>query len=1221
MRLTMMMLLASAGFIAAARGDEVKPIQVLLVTGVDHPAHEWKKTTPVICELLEKDQQFAVRVIDDPNLMASAEIFDVDVVFLHFRNDQPLAQEPQVRANLSKFVEQGGGLFVLHFACGAFGDWPEFRNLVGKVWDGTNTHDPRGAFTVEITEVEHPITRGMSDFQTDDELYIGLVGERPVQLLATARSKLTGSEHPMAFAFQYGSGRVFQTPLGHDEKAIRTPETADLIRRGCLWVAEGAAPPIAAEDLPALSPTEALARFSLPAGFEIQLVAAEPDVVNPMTMALDEQNRIYVSQAHTYRYGAEGAPVESPSNPVVRLELDDDGRVARRSEVTAGLADPVMGLAVRNGRLWASNLNQVFTAELTEQGPAAERQVIVQDAETPWNPFGMYRVAFGRDGLLYLCVGDHPTKLSGLNNQVAVRGSTGGVFRFKPDGSDIELLVQGMRAPFSFDTDPFGQMWVLSNGEGNPNRLIHAIPGGDYHFQTRPVDWPWLAGKHPLAPPVWENPAGAHTSVLAYYAAAFPDEFWGNLLVANWGVHGFPSANHVILRHVVDERGELINTEPFLTTTDPRFRPTQIALAPDGNLYVLDWYGMDDENDLTGRLYKISYVGRDATAQPAAGEMAALAGLASRDHLTRWRTRQALLADETTAAAQQVAQQLIEPDALAAVEALWILRQSTWSSAASIMEIGLQHPDWRVRRLAIQLLGEQGVRPAALEQLVDDPHPAVQLEAAMGLPTPADQLRGVAKSLRAGAASLPRLRYRAALEVARLGDQADFESLLTDTDAGVRLAGLIALDEALYEDVRTDSARAALIELIERPRSAALADLLAAAERWPHASLEQPVISALKGDLSAQETICGVAVLRRLKLTPTRDTWGDALDRFWSRAANGEVPLATRDEKLGTLTILAMDQLQPDTLTLLGRLLRDEDSHVRDEAHHVLTISGFGQPVCIELCRQVLCDPSAPLEHQLEAIVSLAQIEQQFSSQAWQELLDSPSPKVALVALRSLRNHVDKAAVNALLDELEPRLVARGAEFAAALKAHAQFAALASASPSVLFQLTAQTEDPQELQRKESLRARLLQQHQQGDPLLGGLVFRSQVCSRCHRSTDPTNPAGPPLAGVAATNSIEYLIDSVLYPSKTIKTGFMRELIVTQDGRTLQGGVARDGDELIVTSLDGKTERLSLQDVEQRRQVNLSLMPDSLELVMSEPELLDLIAYLATLRESLSSDR
>ena len=999
---------------------------------------------------------------------------------------------------------------------------------------------------------------------------------------------------------------------------IAGPWTLPVVIWLSFCIAIDAAPPTSSEIHPVLSPTEALATFSLPKGFKIRLVAAEPDLVNPMTMALDEQGHIYVSLAHTYRYGAKGAPVDPPSNPVVRLELDADGRVARRTEVASGFDDPVMGLAVRDGRIWATNLNQVFTTELDENGQAAERQVIVQDAETPWNPFGMYRIAFGPDGLIYLCVGDHPTKLSGPNNKVAVRGNTGAVFRFKSDGSDIELLVQGMRAPFSFDIDPFGRLWVLSNGEGNPNRLIHAILGGDYHFQTRAVDWSWLAGEHPLAPPVWENPPGAHTTVLAYYSSAFPKKYWGNLLVSNWGVHGFPSANHVILRHVLDERGDLIKTEPFLTTTDPRFRPTQIALAPDGNLYVLDWYGMDDENDLTGRLYKISYVGKDAALQAASAESAAKAGLASRHHLTRRRARQALLASGP-AAAEELAQHVTGPDALAAAESLWTLRQSARPNAASIMETGLQHPDWRVRRLAVQLLREQDEHPAKLEQLVDDPDPAVQLEAALGLEASTLRLSAVAKSLRAGATKSPRLRYRAALEVARFGDRTDFEELLKDGDSDIRLAGLIALDEAFHEGVRAEAARKALIGLLSEPRSAPLAELLAIAERWPHASLKQPVILALKRDLSAEETIRGVAVLRRLILPPTRDTWGGALDRFWSRVAKGEVPLVTLDDKLGTLDIMAMDQPGPDTVVVLGRLVRDGHSEVRAEAHRVLTTIGAGKQACIELCWKLLGESDAPLEYRLETIVSLSQIEKELSSQAWLELLGSPSRKLALVALRCLRNHTDRTAVAELFETAESRLTARGTEFEAVLRLRERSGAISPASRQILAQLYAVVRDPAAARRKAGLRARLIEQQEQGDPLLGRLVFRSQVCYRCHRFGGQAEFAGPPLDGVAATNSVEYLIDSILYPSKTIKTGFMLELIVTQQGRILVGGVARQGNELIVTSLSGTTDRVQLKDVEQRRRMNRSLMPESLEIAMSEPELLDLIAYLATLREGAGS--
>ncbi len=69
----------------------------------------------------------------------------------------------------------------------------------------------------------------------------------------------------------------------------------------------------------------------------------------------------------------------------------------------------------------------------------------------------------------------------------------------------MERLVHGLRVPYSFEYDPFGQLWVLSNGEGNPDRFVRVIEGVDYHCYSRPaVDNTWLAGNHPLAPPVFE---------------------------------------------------------------------------------------------------------------------------------------------------------------------------------------------------------------------------------------------------------------------------------------------------------------------------------------------------------------------------------------------------------------------------------------------------------------------------------------------------------------------------------------------------------------------------------------------------------------------------------------------------------------------------------------------------------------------------------------------
>jgi type 1 glutamine amidotransferase len=232
-------LLACVAVLAAvpvrAQGASPAP-RALIVTGVDHPAHDWKATAPVVRRLME-DAAFRVDVIEDPAELGRTDLAPYALVVLHFRNEAPLADEAGARSRLEAHVRGGGGLILIHFACGAFPDWPEFGALAGMVWDGENTHDPRGPFRVRITRPEHPVAAGMADFDTDDELYIGLSERRPVEVFAVARSTLTGRDHPMAFTFTQGAGRVFHTPLGHDVRALTRPGATDLIRRGARWAA------------------------------------------------------------------------------------------------------------------------------------------------------------------------------------------------------------------------------------------------------------------------------------------------------------------------------------------------------------------------------------------------------------------------------------------------------------------------------------------------------------------------------------------------------------------------------------------------------------------------------------------------------------------------------------------------------------------------------------------------------------------------------------------------------------------------------------------------------------------------------------------------------------------------------------------------------------------------------------------------------------------------
>jgi type 1 glutamine amidotransferase len=234
-------LLASLTAVSAAENPEppagAKP-NVLLVTGQDGPWHEWRKTAPVLAALLEQDPRLHVRTVQDPAFLADPSIQQYDVIVLHFVNWEVPSPSKAARENFKKYLTGGKGVMLVHFACGAWQDWPEFRGLVARVWDPKlRPHDPRGPFAVTIASLQHPIVAGLKPFQADDELYTCLTGDRPIEVLAQARSKVDGKLYPMAFAYPSGKGRVFQCLLGHDVKAMQMPGVGELYRRGCAWAA------------------------------------------------------------------------------------------------------------------------------------------------------------------------------------------------------------------------------------------------------------------------------------------------------------------------------------------------------------------------------------------------------------------------------------------------------------------------------------------------------------------------------------------------------------------------------------------------------------------------------------------------------------------------------------------------------------------------------------------------------------------------------------------------------------------------------------------------------------------------------------------------------------------------------------------------------------------------------------------------------------------------
>lgn len=956
-----------------------------------------------------------------------------------------------------------------------------------------------------------------------------------------------------------------------------------------------------------VSPAEEAKEFLVADGFAIELVASEPDLINPVALAVDDKGRMIVSESHTYRYGKNGSPVNPYKNPVVRLEPKADKSGYDRVVLADGFDDPVMGIALRDGKMWVTANNYLYRFDLPESGPAENKTTLVVDKNKAWNPFGMFVLEFGPDGLLYLSVGDHkieligPKNADGSANVVTSRGTSGVVVRMNSDGTNMQRLTQGFRVPYSFEFDPFGQLWLLSNGEGNPNRFARIIPGVDYHCYTRKVDNNWLGGRDPLAPPVFELLRGAHTQLMRYYGAAFPSEYQGNLFLDNWGSHGFHGPNRGIFRYVPDDRGAIVKKEVFVSCNDPHFRPAHIALDNDGNMLIADWYGKDDESDLTGRIWRVRFTGSSPRpAEPTEG--GPLAELGSPSHVRREAAvRKAAAAGDLAALAKVAAS---SNNALAAANALWALRRIDTPAARQQTVAGFANPDPRVRILAIDLARQQpsDALKAALPKLLQDADPAVRLQAAITIGT-ADALFGV---LAGEVLTDPHLRYEAAAHFAKVADAKQFRRLITSDDPNARLAGWIALDVALYERTpASEQAVAMLSDVLMDPKSTELESAVTLVQQHANKAM-LPMIDRFltRADIPAAPRGKAILTYRAIagKLPKA------AGKAFLEGTLNGHIAIKDVNDHRALLELIESEGPTPLAVELLDREIRVAPSNVKPEALALARRFGPKSAVAVKSLWPSILDEKAK-SPDLDALATVAVIESPPTVENWVRLLDSSDPVMRTDAVRWFRAFKKNPEQTKTLLERTPGLLKVDPNLADDLAT--VFRELGVASSAV-------PKDDGRRDRAELTKftAAALDGLSQGElparVVLGKQVFERALCTKCHTTVTQNTPLAPSLKGVG-TQKIDYLIESILEPSKIIKTGFETEVIVTTAGKTLSGLVKDEGTHLRVQNFDLDV-RVPKQDVEERTVQKRSIMPENQETQLSRREFVDLIAYLSTLK-------
>lgn len=232
-------------------------LQALIITG--QHVHNWRGTTPVLKQILEETGLFEVRVAEEFRGAGPEAITPYDVIIVNYYDRgsrEGLQWGERAERALEDFVASGKGLVQYHLSLGAFDGWTEFEKMSGGNWrTGNGHHSARHDFTVDVSDRDHAITRGLASFMVeDDELYANLrwQPEGSYHVLATAwddhalyngqaRQPTPGDgiHQPILWTTEYGDGRVFVTTLGHDVENVTTESFAVTFARGVEWAATG----------------------------------------------------------------------------------------------------------------------------------------------------------------------------------------------------------------------------------------------------------------------------------------------------------------------------------------------------------------------------------------------------------------------------------------------------------------------------------------------------------------------------------------------------------------------------------------------------------------------------------------------------------------------------------------------------------------------------------------------------------------------------------------------------------------------------------------------------------------------------------------------------------------------------------------------------------------------------------------------------------------------
>jgi glucose/arabinose dehydrogenase len=494
------------------------------------------------------------------------------------------------------------------------------------------------------------------------------------------------------------------------------------------------------EKAPFIDGGSAIDVMKIGAGLRVDLFASErefPDLVNPVQMAFDTRGRLWVASWKNYPHWQPKTPMDDKL--LILEDTNGDGRADRRTVFAGDLQNPTGFEFYNGGVIVAQQPNLVFLKDTNGDDRYDEKVTLLHGFDTADTHHGINSFAWDPGGALYMQEGIfHRTQVETPWGPT-LRQADGGVYRFEPRTWKLETYV-----PMNFP-NPHGHVF---DGWGR-DIIFDATGGQPYYgpsFSTKKYYPAMETNKAPKPGDVRVRPVGG---VELLSSRHFPEAMQGNLVVLN--TIGFRG----LLNYKLTEDGAGLKStevESFLESADPNFRPVDAEVGPDGALYFIDWHNpvvghmqhnlRDESRDRQhGRVYRVTYPGRPLlTPVRIAGQPipALLEALKTPEDRVRTRAKIELSARNTNEVMTALAAWIARLDPKDPryehhmMEALWVRQWHNRVDEALLARMLTSTDPW-ARAAATRVLcywRDRVTNPLArLKTLVNDPHPAVRLEA------------------------------------------------------------------------------------------------------------------------------------------------------------------------------------------------------------------------------------------------------------------------------------------------------------------------------------------------------------------------------------------------------------------------------------------------------------------------------------------------------------